>query len=106
MADKEKQPFDFDADPFNTGFELREEITTDEVINFVTDRRSFIPKDEPFSDPIWWKANAKAAIKNGWFKVPDWKPNDVGKWPLAQTRWVSELVIAHYERMAEVPFLS
>ena len=103
MADEQK--FDLEADPFNTGFEVKPEITTDDVIKFVTDRRSFMPKDEPFSDPLWWKASAKAAIKNGWFTAPnDWKPNDVGGWSLAKTRWLSDWTKAKYEELSTVPF--
>ena len=103
MADK-KDVFDLEADPFQTGFEVREDITTDDVIKFVTARRSFMPKDEQFQDPAWWKANAKAAIQGKWFIVPDWKVGDVGSWPLAQTHWLSDWVQAYYEEMARVPF--
>ena len=103
MADVKQ--FDLSADPFRTGFEVKDEITTDEVIRFVNDRRSFIPKDDdvPLTDPVWWKANCKAAIKGGWFTAPDWKPADVGGWPLAQTRWLAQWCIAKYEDMITVP---
>lgn len=105
MADKKDEPkFDLLADPFDTGFEAKLNITTDDVVRFVAARRSFLPKDEPLNDPAWWKASAKAAIQGGWFTVPDWKTSDVGKWPLAKTRWLSQWTTAKYEEMADIPF--
>ena len=89
MAIKEVEPFDLEADPFQTGFEVKQDITTDDVVRFVAARRSFLPKDEPLNDPAWWKASAKAAIQGGWFTVPDWKVGDPGTWPLAKTHWLS-----------------
>ena len=100
----EQESFDLHADPFQTGFEVRDNITTDDVIKFVEARRSFLPKDEPLNDPAWWKASAKAAIQGGWFTVPDWKVGDPGTWPLAKTKWLSNWTAAKYEEMKSVPF--
>lgn len=105
MSDEEKKPFNLEADPYQTGFEFAgDSVTTDVVIQFVKDRRSFIPKDEPMSDMEWWKANCKAAIKNKWFSVPDWVVGDVGKWPPGMTKWLSDWINAKYEAMLDVPF--
>ena len=108
MADKEQ--FDLTADPFDLGFEVRDDITTDDVIKFIKARDSFRAKDkdgrfEPWVDPLWWLANAKAMIQGGWFTVPsDLSVNDPSSWPLAKTRWLSTWALEKYEDMKTVPF--
>ena len=101
--------FDLEADPFQTGFECRDDLTTDDVVKWISARDSFRPKEKdgrfvPWTDPLWWKANTKAAIQGGWFTVPDWQVGDPGTWPLAQTRWLSMWILAKYEDMKLVPF--
>lgn len=101
----EEKEFDLKADPFQTGFEVKEDITTDDVVKWIEARDSFRPKDKGWNDPLWWKANAKSAIQGGWFTVPTtWTVESVGTWPLAQTRWLSDWVIAKYQELATVPF--
>ena len=107
MADKDT--FDLTADPFQTGFEVKDDITTDDVVKWISARDSFRPKEKdgrfvPWTDPLWWKANTKAAIQGNWFIVPDWKLGDPGTWPLAQTQWLSTWILAKYEDMKYVPF--
>ena len=102
MADKDT--FDLTADPFQTGFEVKDDITTDDVVKWIAARDSFKPKGEQWTDPLWWKANSKAAIQGGWFTVPDWQVGDPGTWPLAQTQWLSTWILAKYEDMKYVPF--
>lgn len=100
----DKATFDLEADPFNTGFEVNPKITTDMVLQWIEDRDSFMPNDrEKFNDVLWYKACAKAAIKNGWFTSPSWKPNDVGEWPLGQTFWLGRWTIRKYSAMQEMP---
>jgi len=102
MAEEKK--FDLTADPFNTGFEVKPEITTDDVVKFFAARRSFLPDDRRPFDPEWWKATAKAAIKCGWFIAPDWKPNDIHGWPLGETHWLSDWCEEKYRVMKTIPF--
>ena len=103
MTDKE-QTFDLTADPFSTGFEVKEEITTDDVVKFFKERKGFLPDERRPFDPEWWKATAKAAIKSGWFTAPKWQPNDVAEWSLGQTRWLSDWCEEKYRVMKEIPF--
>lgn len=104
MSDNEK-PFDLEADPFQTGFEFdAENVNTDVVIQFFSDRRKFIPEDGPVSELEVWKATCKAAIKSKWFRVPNWQVQDVGKWQPGQTKWLSDWINAKYRDMLNVPF--
>jgi len=106
MADDTNQQaeFDLEADPFNTGFEVNPNITTDQVIQWLEDRDSFLPEDrENMNNVIWHKAVVKAAIKNDWFTSPNWKVSDVGKWPLGQTVWLGMWCTYKFIDMQKIP---